>query len=192
MSAGTVIDIFPLMEVRSLRYLPVFLDVSGRAVLVVGAGVVAARKIELLLRAGAAVTVVAPAATHEIADWAAGGRLRWLRRAFVPGDAAGQTLIYAATGAAATDRAVAEAAAAAGIPVNVVDRPELSRFVSPSIVERDPVTVAIATAGLAPALAGRVRAEIEAILPTRLGALARVMGRARAAVKTALPPAARR
>ncbi|MDH3474438.1 MAG: siroheme synthase CysG [Rhodospirillales bacterium] len=170
-----------------MRYFPAFLDLDGQRVLVVGGGETAARKLRLLRRAGARVAVVAPRVVPEIESLAAEGGLDWLPRGFVAGDVAGCRLVHAATGIAAVDERVAEAAQAAGVPVNVVDRPELCSFVMPAIVDRDPVVVAISSGGAAPVLARRLRARLEALLPARLGSLAGFAGAFRGAVEAKIP-----
>ncbi len=175
-----------------MKHLPVFLSVHGRAVLVVGGGAAAADKARLLRKAGAAVTVVAPKVAPALAGLAAGGEIRLLRRRFVAGDVAGRAVVYGATGNDAVDAAVAKAAYAAGVPVNVIDRPRLSSFISPAIVDRDPVLVAISTGGAAPVLARRLRAALESLLPAGLGRLAEFAGSFRAAVKANFPTAVAR
>ncbi len=172
-----------------MEHLPVFLDIKGRDVLVVGGGEVAERKARLLLRAGARVSVVAPAADEGLTALADGDGVTVVGRPFRESDVAGRALVVAATGNRDVDRAVSAAARARAVPVNVVDRPDLSSFIMPAIVDRDPVTVAISSAGTAPVLARMVRARIEALLPSRLGRLARFAERFRDAVRTTVPDA---
>ncbi len=175
-----------------MRYFPAFLDLADRSCLVVGGGDAAARKVRLLRKAGAAVRVVAPRVGLELAALAARGELSLVRRGFVAGDVRGCAVVHAATGLAEVDARVAEAASGAGVPVNVVDRAEISSFIVPAIVDRDPVVVGISTGGAAPVLARRLRAEIEVRLPARLGVLARFAESFRASVAALLPaPAAR-
>lgn len=175
-----------------MDYLPIFLRLHARTALVVGGGGVAARKADWLLKAGARVTVVAPELAPELAARAAGGELAHLAAPFAPGHLAGAALVVAASDDRAVNAAVAQAAQALEIPVNVVDSPELSSFIFPAIIDRSPVIVAVSTAGASPVLARRLRAQIEASLPARLGALARFLGKRRAVVKRALAPEARR
>lgn len=156
-----------------MRYFPLFADLEGADVLVVGGGEQAAQKVRLLAKTSARVTVLAPQPTPELEQLAAEGRLRIERRAFVAGDAAGQRIIYAATGTIADDTLVSQTAQALGIPVNVVDRPELSTFITPAIVDRTPVTVAIGTEGAAPILAREIKTRLESWLPADFGKLAR-------------------
>jgi len=164
---------------------PAFLRLQGQPVLVVGGGDAAVAKSRLLLAAGADVTVIATAPAAELLDWAAAGRLTIERRRAVPEAVDGRILVIVAD-PDADGLAVAAAARAARIPVNVVDRPELCSFIMPAIIDRDPVLIAVSTGGSSPALARRVRAWIEALLPTRLGALARALDEARATVNAAI------
>lgn len=156
-----------------MDYLPIFADVRNRRVLVVGEGEAAQRKIELLRRAGADVHVA--------------GAMEF-RAADVQGCAA----VFGATGSLEIDRRVADAARAAGVAVNVVDRPELSSFIMPAVVDRSPIIVAIGSGGRAPVLARVVRGQIEALLPARLGELANMAGRFRHAVRGLVPDAVAR
>ncbi|MBM3558312.1 MAG: bifunctional precorrin-2 dehydrogenase/sirohydrochlorin ferrochelatase, partial [Alphaproteobacteria bacterium] len=137
---------------------PIFLDLSGRPALVVGGAAAALSKARLLAGAGTAVTVVAPAIE---ADLAALTGIVVIRRALEPGDVAGTTIVVGASGDEAIDRAVSDAARAVGISVNVVDRPDLSTFIVPAIVDRSPVVVAISTGGAAPVLARALRSWLE-------------------------------
>lgn len=175
-----------------MRYFPAFFDIDGRACLVVGGGELAVRKVRLLHRAHGRVTVVAPRVCAELAALAGDGAIDLVPRGFVAGDVRGRSLAVAATGDAAVDARVAEAAQAAGVPVNVVDRPELSTFTVPAIVDRDPVVIGISTGGAAPVLGRRIRARIEALLPARLGALARFAGGFRDALAANRPEGAAR
>jgi uroporphyrin-III C-methyltransferase/precorrin-2 dehydrogenase/sirohydrochlorin ferrochelatase len=172
-----------------MRYLPLFADVADRPCLVVGAGPVALRKVELLLRTRARVTVVAPRAIAEVDHLARDGKIELQRRVFAREDVDGRALIYSATGIAAVDAAVAAEAKRAGVPVNVVDAPELCDFITPAIVDRSPIVVAVSSGGGAPVLARQVRALIEALLPSNLGRLAAYAESIRSAVKVWLPEA---
>lgn len=174
-----------------MDYLPVFLRLQGEPALVVGGGRVAARKADWLLKAGARVTVVAPQLAAELAARAHRAELAHIAQPFAPAHLAGTALAVAASDDRGVNAAVSHAARALRIPVNVVDSPELSSFIFPAIVDRSPIVVAVSSAGASPVLARRVREQIEALLPARLGALARFLGVRRAAVKR-LPGPARR
>ncbi|MGD9601119.1 MAG: bifunctional precorrin-2 dehydrogenase/sirohydrochlorin ferrochelatase [Gammaproteobacteria bacterium] len=183
-----------------MEYFPLFHRLAQRSVLVVGGGGVAARKIALLLGADARVTVIAPVLCAEIEHWRSAGRLQVIVSEFVPARLAAAIashlddvrLVIAATDDRAVNHAVAEIAERARLPVNVVDDPAASTCIVPAIVDRDPVLVAISTAGSAPVLATELRARIEALLPARLGALARFARRHRPAVQARLPDAVAR
>ncbi len=155
-----------------MRYFPVFADLDGADVLVVGGGEQAAQKVRLLRKTGARVAVVAEAVCEELDALGERGAIDLIRRPFRANDVRGRRLAYVATGDATLDAAVSRAAQARGVAVNVVDAPELSTFITPAIVDRSPVTVAIGTEGAAPVLAREIRARIEALLPANLGALA--------------------
>ncbi|MHA1566605.1 MAG: siroheme synthase CysG [Alphaproteobacteria bacterium] len=170
-----------------MDHLPIFLTLRDRPVLMVGGGEAAARKVRLLRKAGARIDLVAPRANAELTDLAGQGGVAWHIRSFVPADLDHRVAVFSATGIASLDEAVADGARARGLPVNVVDSPALSDFIMPAIIDRNPVIVAISSGGAAPILAARVRAQIERLLPARLGALAQFSGRFRSAVKARLP-----
>ncbi|HEY0913874.1 MAG TPA: siroheme synthase CysG [Solimonas sp.] len=174
-----------------MEHFPIFLRLKQARVLVIGGGEVAARKIRLLRKAGARIEVAARELNAELAELAASGELAHGGTEFDPAAITGCRLVVAATDDLALNARVAAAAVAANIPVNVVDDPELSTYITPSIVERAPVTVAIGTGGAAPVLARRLRERIETLLPVAYGRLGEFMGRQRPRVK-ALPPESRR
>ncbi|WP_018700035.1 siroheme synthase CysG [Amorphus coralli] len=159
---------------RKLAVFPAFHQVAGRRVLIAGGGDEAAAKIRLLSETSAALVVVAaelsPAAKAAIAKAGA----TWIARPFEPADVEGAALAFAASGEEADDRAVVEAARAAGVPANAVDRPEICDFYVGALVNRAPVAVAITSTGTGPVLARHIRAKIEAMLPAETGALARI------------------
>ena len=169
-----------------LDTLPIFLKLEGKRCLIVGGDGVAARKAELLLRAGARVTVAAPDLAPALVAEAAAGRIGHATR-FDLDLIEGASLVVVAQADERLARHVSRAAQAANVPVNVVDRPELSSFVSGALVERAPVMIAISTSGAAPVLARRIRLGIERLLPPGLGRLARFAERFRSAVRAALP-----
>lgn len=154
---------------------PSFLILRDRPVLVVGGGENAARKIRLLLKAGAAVTVIAEQVNPEIAGLAAAGQVVHRVVPFSPTALDGMRLVVSAAGDP-TDETVAAAARVRGIFINVVDRADLSDFIVPAIVERGDITIGIGSNGTAPLLLSRLRAQIEALLPARLGDLAALAG----------------
>ena len=172
-----------------MRYFPIFLGLRGRRVLVVGGSTAAALKVRLLRKAGAQVVLVAPNLTTELDQAAGAGAIEWVAREFEPGDVAGAFIVIAATGLNRVDTLAADAANAVGIPVNAVDRPELSSFIVPAIVDRSPLVIGISSGGTAPVLASRVRARIESLLPAALGRLAAFAEDFRGSVKANIPDA---
>lgn len=175
-----------------MDYLPIFLQLRDRPVLVVGGGRVAARKVELLRRTGAKITVVAPELADELRELATQGELEYVNTVFSPEHVTGTVAVVAATGVPEVNAAVSAAAREQNIPINAVDDPAASTFIFPAIVDRSPILIAISSGGQAPVLARRIREQMEAFLPARLGALARFMGERRKAVKRALRTTARR
>jgi uroporphyrin-III C-methyltransferase/precorrin-2 dehydrogenase/sirohydrochlorin ferrochelatase len=158
----------------------------------VGGGHIANRKVDLLRRNGAQITVVSPELREELHKLATKGELRYVAERFSEAHIEGATLVIAATNDHDVNVAVSKAAQARKIPVNVVDNPALSTFIFPAIVDRSPIIVAVSSGGESPVLARRVREQIEALLPEKLGALARFMGARRKAVQQALGALARR
>jgi uroporphyrin-III C-methyltransferase/precorrin-2 dehydrogenase/sirohydrochlorin ferrochelatase len=169
-------------------YYPVSLKVAGATCLVVGGGAVAWRKARALARAGARVTAVSPRFDARF------GRLpvRRVRRAFRAADVRGAFLVVSATDDPAVNRAVFEACRRRGIPVNVVDRPELCTFIVPAVVRRGPVTVAVSTGGAFPGLAKALRRELERRLPRALGPRAARLARERRRVRRGIGRVAER
>jgi len=170
-----------------LEVFPAFHKVAGRRVVVVGGGDEAAAKVRLLGETSAEVVVVAAHAEQSLVDAVAAVGGVHLARAFEPADLDGTALAFVATEDEATDAAVVAAARAAGVPVNVVDRPELCDFYVPAIVNRAPVAVAIGSTGTGPVLARHIRARIEALLPRETGALARLAESFRGTVARVIP-----
>src|SRR6516225_3315660 len=152
-----------------MSLLPVFVKLEGRPVLVVGAGVVALDKIGSLLKTGARLRVVAPAARAEVRALASDGRIEWERRAFEASDLDGHELVIAATDQAEVNAAVYREAQARGIFCNSVDDIPNCDFFFGSVVARGELQIAISTAGESPALAQRLRREIDEQLPQDLG-----------------------
>jgi uroporphyrin-III C-methyltransferase/precorrin-2 dehydrogenase/sirohydrochlorin ferrochelatase len=155
-----------------LNYFPVFFDLTAQKVLIVGGGEVALRKVSLLERTGASITVVAPEIAPELMARAGAGELELAIREFAPDDLDGARLVIVATSSRAVNRWVAKLSESRNIPVNVVDDREASRFIVPAIIDRDPVLVAISTGGASPVLARRLRERLEALIPERFGELA--------------------
>lgn len=156
-----------------MRYFPVFADLSQAEVLVAGGGEAAAQKVRLLRKTSARITVMAASLNGELAALARAGAVRHVPRLPRPADLAGQSLIYAATGDRGLEAELFAAARSLGIPINIVDAPELSTFLTPALVDRDPIVVAIGSEGAAPVLAREIKSRLESWLPANFGALAK-------------------
>ena len=174
-----------------MQHFPIFLDVENLALQVAGGGDAALAKLRLLLKTTGRITVFATDVSPEIAALATAGKLTLIRRAFRAGDATGAALVYAAAADATEDARIAAIARAEGALVNIVDNLADSQFLTPAIVDRDPVVVAIGTEGTAPVLARAIKADIEARLSPVLGTLARLAKRFRPQAE-ALPHGLRR
>ncbi len=155
-----------------MKYFPIFYDLTDQPVLIVGGGEVALRKLALLERTGARIRVVAPVIVAAILERAQRGSLQVAQREFIPEDLDTARLVIVATSRRAVNRWIAKLADSRGIPTNVVDDREASRFIVPAIIDRDPVLVAVSTAGTSPVLARRLRERLEAFIPGRFGELA--------------------
>ncbi|MHA7874018.1 siroheme synthase CysG [Roseivivax sp.] len=169
-----------------MQHFPIFVALAGRRVVLSGGGEAALAKLRLLMKTEAHLTVFAPEPAAEIETWEREGKLRLLRRAMEPGDATCAVLFYAADEDAAEDARTVALARADGALANIVDNLADSQFITPAIVDRDPVTVAIGTEGAAPVLARAIKRDLEERLPSGLGALARI-GKAFRRFAEALP-----
>ncbi|GIV17605.1 MAG: hypothetical protein KatS3mg022_3040 [Armatimonadota bacterium] len=170
-----------------MGYYPVFLDLRGRDCLVVGGGAVACEKIAALLDAEACVTVVAPEAVEQVAEWDEQGRVRWIRRAWRPEDVRGRFLVIAATDDPTLHREIYRVVSAQNRLVNTVDDLASCNFICPAVAQAGVVKVAVSTAGCSPALAQRLRDRIrEEILGEDTGKLAQYLGEKRSLVKARL------
>jgi siroheme synthase-like protein len=157
---------------RFVAGFPVILEVMGRGCVVIGGGAVAERKVEGLLTAGGAVTVVSPEVGANLEALAASGRIRHVQRRYRRGDLAGAALAFVATGDRRVAAAVAREGRRRGVWVNSADDPEHCDFFLPSVLRRGPLLVAVGTGGTSPALARAVRERIERLLPDGCAALA--------------------
>ncbi len=169
-----------------MKHFPIFVALAGQRVVVSGGGEAALAKLRLLMKSEARLTVVASEAAPEIKLWAQSGRLTLINRAMEPGDALCARLFYAANEDDTEDARVAGLAHADGALVNIVDNLADSQFITPAIVDRDPVVVAIGTEGAAPVLARSIKKDLEEKLSPTLGILARI-GKAFRAKADALP-----
>ncbi len=166
-----------------MDYFPAFLKLDDKPCLLVGGGAVAARKAKALLAAGATLTIVSPKVVPAIDKMLTdSNRLRLIRRRFEASDVDGNWLVISATGDALVEQQVATAAESQRIFCNAVDNRKNCSFISPAIVDRSPLLVAVSSGGHAPVLARKIRAQIESLLPTTMGELASLAGRWRARV----------
>lgn len=166
-----------------MQYLPLFVKLTDKPVLIVGGGSVALRKAGTLLSAGAKLTVVAPQFAAEFVQWQQDGKAELIHGYFAPGLLDGKLLVIAATDNDAVNTAVYDAATARNMLVNTVDDQPKCGFIFPSIIDRSPILIAISSFGTAPVLARRLREKLETLLPQHLGPLAELVGRFRAQVK---------
>lgn len=157
-----------------MRHFPIFLKVKDKRVLVTGGGATAVAKLRLLMKSEAEIVVFAPEPEAQVAEWASNGLLSLERREIRSDDFCNTAMVYAAEDDAEKDARTSALGQMAGTLVNIVDNLEDSQFITPAIVDRDPVTVAIGTEGTAPVLARKIKAEIEEKLPGELGLLASI------------------
>lgn len=166
-----------------MQYLPIFTNLTNKAVLLIGGGHVALRKARTLLNAGAVLTVVSHQFETEFYDWQQQGQARLIQGDFDAEQLAGHWLVLAATDDDDVNAAVHQAATARQIWVNTVDDQDKCEFIFPSIIDRSPILVAISSGGTAPVLARRLREKLETLLPQHLGPLAELVGRFRSQVQ---------
>lgn len=176
-----------LAEGESVSLFPMFLKLTARPCVVVGAGNIAESKIASLLEAEAKVRVIAPEALPRVQEWAAGGDIVWEQREYRSGDLEGAFLCVAGTATPAVNRAVFAEATERGVLCNAVDDPPFCDFYFPSVVRRGELQIAISTAGESPALAQRLRKEINAALPQDTGEWLMELGRLRREVVAVEP-----
>ena len=166
---------------------PIFLKLTGRPCVVIGAGHLAESKIESLQAAAASITVIAPQASDRILDWAASGELTYHQRPYQQGDLTATFLVVAATNDPAVNRAVFAEATEKGVLCNAVDDPPFCDFYFSSVVRRGDLQIAISTAGASPALAQQLRKDLNAQLPLDLGDWLTDLGNLRREVVAAEP-----
>ncbi|HXI84757.1 MAG TPA: bifunctional precorrin-2 dehydrogenase/sirohydrochlorin ferrochelatase [Verrucomicrobiae bacterium] len=165
-----------------MRY-PLFLDLSKQPTVVIGAGRVATRKIRMLLRAEAVVTVISPQATTSVRSLAQTKRLRWLRRRYRHGDLRGARLAIAATDDLAVNQVVCAEAKRHKLLVNCIAPPSAGNFFVPSLARRGGISLAISTDGASPAFAKRLRRDLEHFLGDEYPRLLKAMSANRRAKK---------
>ncbi|NQU61953.1 MAG: uroporphyrinogen-III C-methyltransferase [Rhodospirillales bacterium] len=175
-----------------MNHFPIFLDIKGRPVVVVGGGEIAARRVEMAVRAGARVTVIASEACPALEEIALKDGVERQAREFDPSDLQGCVIVLVATDDEDLNKRVSSLAQDAGIPVNVADRLSLCTFIMPAIIDRSPLLVAVSSGGEAPILSRVLKARLETFVPAGLGRLARFARGLRDKVQAAIPNAVKR
>ena len=157
-----------------MEYFPIFLDLKNRCCLLVGGGDIATRKGRLLSKAGARLRVVAPKISAELRELAAQNNGELCEREYQASDLLGCVLAIAATDIEPLNEQVSHDAKAINIPVNVVDSPALCTYITPAIIDRSPLVIAVSSGGEAPVLARLIRAKLETLIPANYGVLANI------------------
>ncbi|HEX7704905.1 MAG TPA: bifunctional precorrin-2 dehydrogenase/sirohydrochlorin ferrochelatase [Thermoanaerobaculia bacterium] len=171
---------------RRHPYYPIYLDLDGRLAVIVGAGEVSVRKAGSLLRCGARVTIIGPDVHEAIDTLAAEGSVRLLRKRYDPEDLEGAAIAIAATSNPEVNQQVASDCNARGILVNVIDDTPACDFIVPAVVESGSIQIAISTGGQSPALARRLRHDLERIVGPEYGEVNDLFGELRGAAKESL------
>ena len=166
-----------------MDHLPIFINVRQNPCLVIGGGDIALRKINLLIKAQAKVDCLSPLFCEGITNLSQSGDVNLIQKRFESDDIKDYAIIIASTDDSSVNALISKSAKKARIPVNVVDSPELSSFIMPSIVDRSPVIIAVSSAGRAPVLARIIRAKLETVIPSAYGVLAEIAGEYRQKVK---------
>jgi uroporphyrin-III C-methyltransferase/precorrin-2 dehydrogenase/sirohydrochlorin ferrochelatase len=166
-----------------MEYLPIFVDINKKSCLVVGAGDIAYRKINLLLKSKASVVCVAKKCGIQVRELANNNKIQYIEKPFSKEDIKDKALIIAATNKDVLNTEIAKLAKKNNILVNVVDSPDLCSFIMPSIVDRSPIVIAISSSAKAPVLARLIRAKLESTIPNAYGKLAQLVGDFREIVK---------
>ena len=166
-----------------MDHLPIFINVRQNPCLVIGGGDIALRKINLLIKAQAKVDCLSPLFCEGITNLSQSGDVNLIQKRFESDDIKDYAIIIASTDDSSVNALISKSAKKARIPVNVVDSPELSSFIMPSIVDRSPVIIAVSSAGKAPVLSRMIRAKLETVIPSAYGVLAEIAGEYRQKVK---------
>lgn len=170
-----------------MDYLPIFYQIKKRPCLVVGGGAVATRKVSLLCKAGADVTVVSPEICDELQQLVSSNKIQYLNRTFIKEDLDSCVLVIAATDQRDINEQISAQAMSRKLPVNVVDNPGMCSFIMPSIIDRSPVQIAVSTGGSSPVLARLIRTRLEGLIPAGYGKLGALAEAFRSRVKAAFP-----
>jgi precorrin-2 dehydrogenase/sirohydrochlorin ferrochelatase len=161
------------------EYYPAFLNIHGRQCVIIGGGKVAERKCSALLRAGARVTVISPEITQRLQQYREEGLLDHVKRRYRKGDMESAFAVIVATDCGETNQQVGRDAARTRVLLNVVDIPSLCNFIAPSVIKRGPLTIAVSTGGVSPAMARTIRRELEMRYGAEFSGYLRFMGKLR-------------
>jgi siroheme synthase-like protein len=175
-----------------MRYYPIYLDIKGRDVLVVGGGSIAEGKALQLVEAGARVTVVSPELTDALGAAVARGEFNHLNSSFTEGDLNGAFLVISATDDRKVNEKVARAAKERGLLCNVVDQTDLCNFITPALVTRGELQISVSTGGGSPTLTQRVKREVAALIGEEYGVLLELAAEMRVGAKQRVPDFERR
>jgi len=175
-----------------MDHLPIFLNVNGKRTLIVGNGVSAARKADLVLRAGSDLTIVSPQLGQELSQLANNYSFRHQKTELTAEDLTGCMIVFGCSGDDAVNQNLRELAGAAGIPVNVSDKTEDCDFIMPAVVDRTPLLIAISSGGTSPLLVRMLKARFETTIPAAYGRLAEFAGSYRDRIKVLIPNMVRR
>ena len=172
---------------KQFPYYPIYLDIEDRPVLIIGGGEVCARKAETMLKYGGRVTVVSPAFTNDIEQWAADGKLTLRRKKYEEADLDGAAIVIASTDDPCINARIARDCRRRKIPVNVVDVTHLCEFIVPAIIESGSIQVAISTGGKSPALARTLKEDLRRAIGDEYAEVNDVLGTLRPGAKKVLP-----
>lgn len=171
---------------KNYPYYPIYLDIEDRSVVIIGGGTVCARKAEAMMKYGARVTIVSPQVTGEIEQWISSGMLTVRRKVYEESDLPGASIVIASTDDPCVNARVARDCRRRKIPVNVVDVTHLCDFIIPAIVERGSIQVAVSTGGKSPALARRLKEDLQKLVGPEYDEVNQLMGALRASAKKTL------
>jgi uroporphyrin-III C-methyltransferase/precorrin-2 dehydrogenase/sirohydrochlorin ferrochelatase len=166
-----------------MQYFPIFLDTTDLTCLVVGAGEVAARKVELLLKTSAHITVVAPWVCDTVQRFAKEEKIALIIRPYIESDLNNKQMVFVATDNGEVNKQIHDQARAQKILVNVVDNTPLCQFITPSIVDRSPIIIAMSSGGVAPVLLRYLRQKLESVIPQKISLLGQFSEKFRGSVK---------
>ena len=172
---------------KRFPYYPIYIDIEDRAVLIVGGGVVCARKAETMMRYGGRVTIVSPEITDEIAAWEGDGVLVVKRKKYAEADLEGASIVIASTDDPCVNARVARDCRRRKIPVNVVDVTHLCEFIVPAIIEKGSIQIAISTGGKSPALGRTLKEDLQRTIGPEYAEVNDMLGTLRKSAKRVLP-----